>query len=115
MGFRVPTGSQATGMTTANKAKGQAVEGNRVAQEQLAAYNRQIEEQKQRLLEQTASAERTQVMAPPEAQVIGSSAADPRQKKMGGQRGSLMAGNTGGYNPATGGGRLGGAMRSLLG
>ena len=114
MGFRVPTGSQATGTTTANKAKGQIVEGNRVAQEQLAAYNRQIEEQKQRLAQQ-ASAERTQVMAPPEAQVIGSSAADPRQKKMGGQRGSLMAGNTGGYNPATGGGRLGGAMRSLLG
>ena len=115
MGFRVPTGSQATGMTTANKAKGQAVEGNRVAQEQLVAYNRQIEEQKQRLREQTESVERMQVMAPPEAQAIGSPAPDPRQKKMGGQRGSLMAGNTGGYNPATGGGRLGGAMRSLLG
>jgi hypothetical protein len=115
MGFRVPTGSQATGMTTANKAKGQAVEGNRVAQEQLVAFNRQIEEQKQRLREQTESVERMQVMAPPEAQAIGSPASDPRQKKMGGQRGSLMAGNTGGYNPATGGGRLGGAMRSLLG
>jgi hypothetical protein len=115
MGFRVPTGSQATGTTTANKAKGQAVEGNRVAQEQLVAYNRQIEEQKQRLREQTESVERMQVMAPPEAQAIGSPAPDLRQKKMGGQRGSLMAGNTGGYNPATGGGRLGGAMRSLLG
>ena len=30
-------------------------------------------------------------------------------------RGTLLAGNTGGFNPATGGGRLGGMQRSLLG
>lgn len=108
MGFKVSTGSQATGMTTVNKAKGQAVEARRVADQQMAAYKAKLDK-----LAQTS----TQPMPTPApaAQTIGGSQDDPQQKRIGGQRGSLMAGNTGGYNPATGGSRLGGMMRSLLG
>jgi hypothetical protein len=44
---------------------------------------------------------------------FGDVTADPRQKK-GSMRRTLLAGETGGFNPATGGSTLGG-MRSLLG
>ena len=108
MGFKIKNGSQALGMTTANKAKGQAIEARRVADKQMAEYRAKLD---------GLSQQSTQVMpeAAPAAQTIGGPEVDPRQKKIGGQRGSLMAGNTGGYNPATGGSRLGGMMRSLLG
>ena len=108
MGFKISTGSQATGMTTANKAKGQAVEARRMADQQMAEYRAKLDK-----LAQTS----TQPMPTPApaAQTIGGSPEEMQQKKIGGQRGSLMAGNTGGYNPATGGSRLGGMMRSLLG
>ena len=123
MGFKIPTFSQATKMVTPRKAEGQVTEANRVAQQQAAVaaaqaaeYNRRLAEQAQRIREMQDSAERTQAMQPPEAQAIGAAATeDQRKRRMGSSRGSLLAGNTGGYNPATGGGRLGGMMRSLLG
>lgn len=125
MGFRISTGSQATGMKTQRKAEGEAREAERRAAEQQAAiarqqaeYNRRLAEQAQRIREIQESAERTQLMRGPEPQQIGPAATateDQRKRKMGSSRGSLLAGNTGGYNPATGGGRLGGMMRSLLG
>ena len=124
MGFKIPTFSQATRTVTPRKAEGQVTEANRVAQQQAAGaaaqaaeYNRRLAEQAQKIREMQESADRTQAMQPPAAQQIGSAAAteDQRKRKMGGNRGSLLAGNTGGYNPATGGGRLGGMMRSLLG
>ena len=109
MGFKVSTGSQATGMTTANKAKGQAVEARRIADQQMAEYRAKLDK-----LAQQSPPPMPQAPAPA-AQTIGGSQDDAQQKRIGGQRGSLMAGNTGGYNPATGGSRLGGMMRSLLG
>ena len=123
MGFKIPTFSQATRTVTPRKAEGQVTEANRVAQQQAAVaaaqaaeYNRRLAEQAQRIREMQDSAERTQAMQPPEAQAIGAAATeDQRKRRMGSSRGSLLAGNTGGYNPATGGGRLGGMMRSLLG
>ena len=121
--FRIPTLSQATRTVTPRKAEGQVTEANRVAQQQAAVaaaqaaeYNRRLAEQAQRIRDMQDSAERTQAMQPPAAQQIGAAATEDRRKrKMGSSRGSLLAGNTGGYNPATGGGRLGGMMRSLLG
>ena len=124
MGFKIPTFSQATRTVTPRKAEGQVTEANRVAQQQAAVaaaqaaeYNRRLQEQAQKIREMQESAERTQLMRGPEPQAIGPAAApqDQRKRKMGSSRGSLLAGNTGGYNPATGGGRLGGMMRSLLG
>lgn len=125
MGFKIPTFSQATRTVTPRKAEGQVTEANRVAQQQAAVaaaqaaeYNRRLQEQAQKIREMQESAERTQLMRGPEPQQIGPAATateDQRKRKMGSSRGSLLAGNTGGYNPATGGGRLGGMMRSLLG
>jgi len=121
--IRIPTFSQATRTVTPRKAEGQITEANRVAKEQaavasaqMAEYNRRLQEQAERIREMQESADRTQAMQPPEAQAIGATATEEqRKRKMGSSRGSLLAGNTGGYNPATGSGRLGGAMRSLLG
>jgi hypothetical protein len=84
---------------------------------QVAEYNRKLQEQMDRIREQQeqqASAERTQAMTPPEAQNFSKTGeqGDKRLRRSS-ARVSLLAGNTGGYNPATGGGRLGG--RSLLG
>jgi hypothetical protein len=81
---------------------------------QVAEYNRLLAEQAAKIREIQESAERTQVMAPPEAQDFSKGAEqDDKRVRRSSSRGSLLAGNTGGYNPATGGGRLGG--RSLLG
>jgi hypothetical protein len=119
--FRIPTFSQATRTVTPRKAEGQITEANRVAQEQAAAaaaqaaeYNRRLAEQAQKIREMQQSAERTQAMTPPAAQDFSQTGeqGDKRVRKSS-MRGSLLAGNTGGYNPATGAGRLGG--RSLLG
>lgn len=97
----------ATGQSA--EAKVAQIEAGKAAQKRNAAlkeYNRQMD-----------SAMRTQAVpeAAPAAQVITDPAEDERRRRMGGNRGSLLAGNTGGYNPATGGGRLGGLMRSILG
>ena len=112
--FGIPTFSQATRTTTPRKAEGQVTEANRVAQQQAAEYNRRLAEQAQKIREMQESAERTQAMTPPAAQDFSQTGeqGDKRVRKSS-MRGSLLAGNTGGYNPATGGGRLGG--RSLLG
>jgi hypothetical protein len=121
---RVPTGAQAAGIVTPRKAEGQIAEANRVAQEQAAAaaaqaaeYNRRLAEQMEKIRqqqEQMDSAERTQAMTPPEAQNFSKTGTEgDKRVRRSSARGSLLAGNTGGYNPATGGGRLGG--RSLLG
>jgi hypothetical protein len=92
-------------------------EAQRVQQQQAvqaAEYARRLKEQMDKIREMQASAERTQAMTPPAAQDFsrGGDEGDKRVRKSS-MRGSLLAGNTGGYNPATGGGRLGG--RSLLG
>jgi hypothetical protein len=121
----LPTFGQAANIVTPNKARGQAAEAQRRLEEQRAAeaaeakrraeeYQRQLEEYQKKLREQQESAARTQAMTPPEAQQIGP-AQQPQDNRLrrNTNRGSLLAGNTGGYNPATGGGRLGG--RSLLG
>jgi hypothetical protein len=81
---------------------------------QAAEYNRRLKEQMDKIREMQESAARTQAMMPPDAQDFsrGGAEGDKRVRKSS-MRGSLLAGNTGGYNPATGGGRLGG--RSLLG
>jgi len=81
---------------------------------QATEYARRLKEQMDKIREIQESAARTQVMAPPDAQDFsrGGDEGDKRLRKSS-ARGSLLAGNTGGYNPATGGGRLGG--RSLLG
>jgi hypothetical protein len=81
---------------------------------QAAEYNRRLKEQMDKIREIQESADRTQAMTPPDAQDFsrGGTEGDKRVRKSS-MRGSLLAGNTGGYNPATGGGRLGG--RSLLG
>jgi len=119
--IRIPTFSQATRTVTPRKAEGQITEANRVAQEQAAQaaaqaaeYNRKLQEQMTRIREMQESADRTQAMTPPEAQNLSKTGeqGDKRVRRSS-ARGSLLAGNTGGYNPATGGGRLGG--RSLLG
>jgi methyl-accepting chemotaxis protein len=121
MGWGIPTLSQATRTTTPRKAEGQVTEANRVAREQaaqqaaiVAEYNRRLAEQAQKIREIQESAERTQAMIGPAAQDFSKTGeqGDKRVRKSS-MRGSLLAGNTGGYNPATGGGRLGG--RSLLG
>jgi methyl-accepting chemotaxis protein len=125
MGWGIPTLSQATRKTTPRKAEGQVTEANRVAREQaaqqaaqqaamVAEYNRRLAEQAQKIREIQESAERTQAMIGPAAQDFSKTGeqGDKRVRKSS-MRGSLLAGNTGGYNPATGGGRLGG--RSLLG
>jgi hypothetical protein len=80
----------------------------------VAEYNRRLAEQAQKIREIQESAERTQAMIGPAAQDFSKTGeqGDKRVRKSS-MRGSLLAGNTGGYNPATGGGRLGG--RSLLG
>jgi hypothetical protein len=96
-------------------------EATRQAQEQaarqaamVAEYNRRLAEQAQKIREIQESAERTQAMIGPAAQDFSKTGeqGDKRVRKSS-MRGSLLAGNTGGYNPATGAGRLGG--RSLLG
>jgi hypothetical protein len=89
----------------------------KAAQEaQVAEYNRRMAEQMEKIREQqeaTASAERTQAMTPPDAQAIGAQNQTAGRRRRS-NRGSLLAGDTGGYNPATGSaGRLG--ARSLLG
>jgi hypothetical protein len=116
--FKIPTFSQSTGMVTPRKAAGQLSEAQRTAKRQaadaaaqLAQLNKRMAEQSQRMRDMQAN---TQNMTPPAAQEIALDGEDERKRRMGGSRGSLLAGNTGGYNPATGGGRLGG-MRSLLG
>jgi hypothetical protein len=115
--FRLPTFSQSVGVTTANKAKGQANEARRTQPQQaaqVAEYARRLKEQMDKMRDMQASADRTQVMAPPAAQDFNAGAEeDDKRLRRSSARGSLLAGNTGGYNPATGGGRLGG--RSLLG
>lgn len=117
MGFRVKNLGQATGVQP-TKQRGEIVEANRVAKEQVAEQAAQIAEYNKKLAEQMKeqqdSAERTQVIAPPDAQDL-SNVGDQRDRRVArsSSRGSLLAGNTGGYNPATGGGRLGG--RGLLG
>lgn len=114
MGFKVKNAGQATGYQP-TKQRGQVVEANRVAQEQLKAAQVEFDKIKKAQQEQMESMERTQIVpppAPPEAQSMNVD--EQRKKKAGSMRGSLMAGDTGGYNPATGSaGRLGG--RSLLG
>jgi hypothetical protein len=114
MRLRIPTLSQATRTTTPRKAEGQATESARVAQDQVAAYQKQLAEYAKKMRDLQQAAEQTQVIAPPAAQDF-SKGADEGDKRLrrSSARGSLLAGNTGGYNPATGGGRLGG--RSLLG
>ena len=113
--MRINTLGQSIGYKSPLKLEGALTESQRLAKEQAALFKKQMEEQAKKLREMQASAERTQWMTPPTAQTIGDPASeDERKRKMGGNRGSLLAGNTGGYNPATGGGRLGG-MRSLLG
>jgi hypothetical protein len=89
-------------------------EAQRVQKQQAAEYAQRLKEQMDRIREIQESAARTQAMMPPDAQDFsrGGAEGDKRVRKSS-MRGSLLAGNTGGYNPATGGGRLGG--RSLLG
>lgn len=119
--FRIPTFSQVTRTVTPSKVEGQITEANRVAQEQAAAaaaqaaqYNRRLAEQMAKIREMQESAERTQAMQPPAAQDFSKTGEqEDKRLRRSSARGSLLAGNTGGYNPATGGGRLGG--RSLLG
>lgn len=127
MGWGLPEVNVGTKYNATGKSSQQEAaerEAARRAEQQRAAiaaaqaeYNRRLAEQAQRIREIYESAERTQLMRGPEPQAIGPAAApqDERKRKMGSSRGSLLAGNTGGYNPATGGGRLGGMMRSLLG
>lgn len=125
MRIRIPNLGRVVGVQPTNQ-RGQIAEAQRVAQQQaaeqqaqvsaqVAEYNRRLAEQAQKMREMQESAERTQAMMPPDAQEFGgpSGTADPRVRKRS-NRGSLLAGETGGYNPATGSaGRLGG--RSLLG
>jgi len=83
------------------------------AAQRKAAQQKQVEDYNRRLNEQ-AQAIREQQMAPPAAQDFSKKAEEgDKRLRRSSARGSLLAGNTGGYNPATGGGKLGG--RSLLG
>jgi hypothetical protein len=57
-------------------------------------------------------------MRPPIELISTNESPDPKsgqRTRRGVGRGSLLTGSTGGFNPATGGNRLGGAQRSLLG
>ena len=107
-------------MTTANKAKGQMAEANRVAQQraalaqqQVETYERQLADYAKKMREMQQANEPAQATAPPAAQNFSQRTEEDKRYRRSSARGSLLAGNTGGYNPATGGGRLGG--RSLLG
>lgn len=107
---------------------------------QVAQRAEQIRQQQAAIAQQQAkvvAAQQERAAQPPDAQPIGptkpqaaEAAPEPQSigatsQMTGGQgasptrrrstRASLLSGNTGGYNPATGGGRLGGMMRSLLG
>jgi uncharacterized membrane protein YdbT with pleckstrin-like domain len=106
MGFKVPT---AGGQRQAAAAK-QSRAADKQAKD-MAEANRRLKEQ---LEADRAMAEAMPMAAPPEAQELGGRGEDgDRRMRRSSMRGSLLAGNTGGYNPATGGGKLGG--RGLLG
>lgn len=98
-------------------------------QAQIAARQKQVEDYNRQLAERMAQIQERQSAAsaggspaaaampePPEAQSFGGSQANVQgsRARRRSNRGSLLAGDTGGYNPATGSsGRLG--ARSLLG
>ena len=109
---------------------------------QVEAYNRQLAERMEAIRQQEEAAKKQRESTPAEVPTVpmnrsvasdaedraGSTVSAPdaesifgnserqqkaRRAERSSSRRSLLAGNTGGYNPATGGGRLGG--RSLLG
>jgi hypothetical protein len=96
-----------------NWAQINAARAERDARQKQASYNAQVQQYNKQLVERMNEIRQMQQM-PPAAQDFSKTGeqGDKRVRKSS-MRGSLLAGNTGGYNPATGGGRLGG--RSLLG
>jgi len=80
----------------------------------LTAFNKQVDDYNTKMKPENVARIEAAKTPQPTPQPALPAQQDARISRRG-QRGSLLAGGNGGYNPAIGGGRLGGAMRSLLG
>jgi hypothetical protein len=106
------TGEQANEILNKRNWRLQIAQTDNSYAQSISSFNKQVEDYNAKMRPETTARIEAANMPQPTPQPTPQQTSDPRVRRRN-ERGTLLAGNTGGFNPATGGGRLGG--RSLLG